>query len=124
MIHLDTGYLIRSLIPGTAQDRQLRQWIESGESLGVSAIAWTEFLCGPVSAGDIAIADRLLSERTPFQEADAEIAARLFNESGRRRGTLADCMVAAVSIRIGALLATTNRTDFERLKGSGLRLFQ
>lgn len=123
MIHLDTGYLIRSLIPGTPQDRQFRQWIESGEAPGVSAVAWTEFLCGPVSAGEIDIAGRLLAERTPFTEEDAEIAARLFNDSGRRRGTLADCMMAAVSIRIGARLATTNRSDFERLEGSGLRLF-
>ena len=51
MIHLDTNYLIRSLVAGTQQAAQLDSWIQSGEAISISAMAWAEFLCGPLAPG-------------------------------------------------------------------------
>ena len=51
VIHLDTSFLIRGLVHGSAEDRRLRDWLKKGETLGMSVIAWAEFLCGPWSLG-------------------------------------------------------------------------
>ena len=58
----------------------------------------------------------------PFLPADALLAARLFNQSGRRSRTLADCMIAAIAIRSRASLATLNPADFKPLVPHGLLL--
>lgn len=122
MIHLDTSFLIRALRRGSPEDRKMRRWIQDGEILSMSAIAWGEFLCGPLFAGDLEIATEVVEQRHDFTEEQALIAARLFNESGRRRGSLSDCMIAAAAVSHGAALATTNSADFQRLEGSGITL--
>jgi predicted nucleic acid-binding protein len=58
----------------------------------------------------------------PFIAADAALAASLFNQTGRRSRSLADCMIAAVAIRCGAKLATVNSHDFHPLVAHGLIL--
>lgn len=122
MIHLDTGFLIRALVRNSAEDLSLRSWLRARTQVGISCIAWAEFLCGPIETSDVDIAARILDDRVPFVEEDADMAARLFNLSGRRRGTLIDCMIAAVALRIGASLATTNSEDFRRLQSAGLKV--
>jgi predicted nucleic acid-binding protein len=52
----------------------------------------------------------------------AENSDSLFNQTGRRSRSLADCMIAAVAIRCGARLATSNKMDFQPLTGYGLAL--
>lgn len=121
-IHLDTGFLIRALVPASAEDRALRGWLRGGASLGMSAIAWAEFLCGPIAAAHVQLAGRVVPDRVPFREDDAALAARLFNLSGRRRGTLTDCMIAASALAADAALATTNPADFRRFEAAGLEL--
>ena len=120
MIHLDTNFLIRGLARGTPQDKMLRDWLKRGETLGMSTVAWTELLCGPIDTRHLQLATAIVSERVPLVEDDSALAARLFNESGRRRGTLADCMIAATALRSKAPLATANPADFNRFEDAGL----
>jgi predicted nucleic acid-binding protein len=122
MIHLDTNYLIRSLVPQTQQAGQLDSWILAGETICASAMAWSEFLCGPLSPAHASAAVALLASIEPVTAGDAILAADLFNKSGRRRGSLADCIIAAVALRSGASLATDNRADFAPLVSLGLAL--
>lgn len=114
MIHLDTSFLIRVLAREPRADRRMRGWLRTGEPIGISVIAWAEFLCGPIEPAAAALAARVIPIREGFLEEDAGAAARLFNGGGRRRGTLADCMIAATALRAGAALATANPTDFRR----------
>jgi predicted nucleic acid-binding protein len=122
MIHLDTGFLIRALVRNSSEDIKLRTWLRSDTQLGMSSIGWAEFLGGPIEKNDIALAARLLPAREPFTHEDAGLAARLFNISGRRRGTFMDCMIAAVALGAGASLATSNPEDFRRLEATGLQI--
>lgn len=122
MIHLDTSFLVRALLAGSLEDERLRSWLSAGEPLGISAVAWAEFLCGPVEPSGMELVGLVVPDPVPFAEGEAVLAARLFNESGRRRGTLADCMIAATAIRAGATLATENPKDFRRFAPAGLVL--
>ena len=122
MILLDTSFLIRALHNGSAQDVQLRAWLLAGETLAISTIAAAEFLCGPVGANDLQLFDRVLPTRMPFAEDDPIVAAKLFNDNGRRRGSMIDCMIAATALRAGAALATANPSDFRRFESAGFRV--
>ena len=122
MIQLDTCFLIQALKKDSPESRKMRRWIQDGEALSMSSIAWTEFLCGPLSPDELEAAAEFVEQRHDFNDEQAEIAARLFNGSGRRRGSLADCMIAAAALYHGAELATANTTDFARLEGSGVTL--
>jgi len=122
MIQVDSSFLIRGLVRGSAQDAKLREWLAIGERLCMSTIAWAEFLCGPVTPKDAELAARVVTDRLPFADEDARVAAELFNHAGRRRGSFADCMIAAVAVRASAPLATVNVDDFERFTPYGLEL--
>jgi predicted nucleic acid-binding protein len=122
MIHLDTNFLIAALKIGSAESKKLDQWLTFKESLGISAVAWAEFRCGPLSPNDEAISKQMFPAIEPFSEQDGEQAARLFNQTGRRSRSLSDCMIAAVAIRCGAKLATINQADFQRFAQHGLLL--
>ena len=122
MIHLDTGFLIRALVRNSPEDIKLRGWLRVRTQVGMSTIGWAEFLCGPVETGEVDLAARIIQDRVPFVDEDAVVAAQLFNLAGRRRGTLIDCMIAAVALRTGSSLATTNPEDFRRLESAGLEV--
>ena len=68
------------------------------------------------------LAGRVIDHVLPFGVEDAAMAAELFNRTGRRRGSLADCMVAATALIRGAPPATANPADFRRPKERGLEL--
>jgi len=121
-IHVDTCFLIRALVPGTEADSRLRQWLDEEQRLYMDSIAWTEFLCGPLQPQALVLARRVVTERIDFTAQDARRAAEFFNATGRRRGTLIDCMIAACARERNALLATENRQDFRPFEQFGLRL--
>jgi predicted nucleic acid-binding protein len=124
VIHLDTSFLIRSLVAGSMESGNLRNWLQEGTPIVLSAISWSEFLCGPVEPDQVELVRVMIEEFLPFLPQDAELGARLFNLSGRRRGSLIDCLIAATAIRARAALATSNRADFRKFQAHGLQLAQ
>ena len=122
MIHLDTSFLIGALTPGSREDARLREWIGANEPLGMSTVAWAEFLCGPIDETALSVASVVVGRQSRFTEEMAAIAARLFNGTGRRRGTMVDCMIAATALAEEAAVATSNPDDFRRFEAFGLAL--
>lgn len=122
-IHLDTNLLVELATIGSEGGRCIRGWLEAGRPVGTSAVAWSEFCNGPLSREQKAAAFAVLDRRiADFTWREGEEAARLFNLTGRRRGSHADCMIAASALLSEASLATRNRADFERLALHGVRL--
>jgi predicted nucleic acid-binding protein len=116
MIHLDTNYLIGLLVKGSREAIAVDQWLAAGETLAVSAIAWSEFLNGPVTPVAVSQVEIILqSQIVSFGRAEAALAADLFNKTGRKRGSRFDCLIAATAI--------LNQSEFATLNQSGLKLF-
>jgi predicted nucleic acid-binding protein len=123
MIHLDTNYLIGMLVGGSREASDIDQWLGAGESVAASAIAWSEFLNGPVAPPEIAQVEIVLqSQIISFGKAEAALAADLFNKTGRRRGSRVDCLIAATAILNQSRLATLNHGDFKAFASYGLIL--
>ena len=76
----------------------------------------------PLVAGRRRCGRRVAPQPGPLLPADAARAAALFNATGRRRGSLADCLIAATCLQLGASLATDNVDHFRRFEPMGLRL--
>lgn len=119
-IHLDTSFLINAMRPDRPEKSQLEEWLDQGADIEISAFAWAEFWCGPATAEHRKAARDLLPEPIPLTGADAEIAARLFNLTGRRRRLFRDCVIAAVAMSSNAAVATRNVADFRRFESEGL----
>ena len=117
MIHLDTSFLIRALVPGSPEDAQLREWLSGETPLAISAVAWAEFLCGPIAAEDLSLAAAVVGEAVPLTADHAVRAAELFNAAGRKRGSFVDCLIAAAAIEEDAELATANPKDCKAMAG-------
>ena len=123
MIHLDTNYLIGLLVKGSQQAAHVDGWLAAAEPLAASAIAWTEFLNGPVTALEVTQAEAVLGGRIiPFGQSGAVLAADLFNKTGRRRGSRFDCLIAAAAVLAHADVATVNQSDFAAFHSHGLKL--
>jgi predicted nucleic acid-binding protein len=122
LIHLDTSFLIRALVPGTEEAARLAGWLGERRSMAVSVYAWGEFLCGPLREPEEERASRIASRHIPVGTQEVTTAASLFNHSGRRRGSFPDCIIAATAILADAELATSNASDFERFTDAGLVL--
>ena len=121
MIHFDTNFLIQATVAGSLAHERFRAWSAADEKYTVSSIAWAEFLCGPLDATAESMARQIFPNPEPFLSVDAVLAASLFNQTGRRSRSLADCMIAAVAIRSGAKPATINAADFQPFIKHGLK---
>jgi predicted nucleic acid-binding protein len=63
MIHVDTNILIEIVTLGSPMAKKLTEWLKIGEQLATSAIAWSEFLSGPVNETQIKHVRTVLSIR-------------------------------------------------------------
>lgn len=123
MIHLDTNLLIDLVTIGSPHITVIRGWLEKGEKLAVSAIAWSEFLNGPHTKQQKDAVHAIVEGRVvDFTAKGAEQASRLFHYTGRKRGSHADCMIAACAMTHGVNVATRNIADFEKFVPHGLKL--
>lgn len=123
VIHLDTNILIDIVTAHSPQVAMVRGWLSEGKTLTTSAVAWSEFLNGPHSHGQKdAVRAVLAGGIRPFDEEQAELASRLFHVTGRRRGSHADCMIAAAALARREVVATRNLKDFQRFVPHGLML--
>jgi predicted nucleic acid-binding protein len=121
-VALDANYLVKGVVRGTAANEQIRGWVTEGYVMTMSAVAWSEYLCGPLDAAIVPAARQLVRHVDALEIEDAELAARLFNETGRRSRAHADCMIAAHAIRRGLVFATLNAADFRPFRKFGLQL--
>jgi len=72
---------------------------------------------------EVSRAEAVLGSRIiPFGQAEAVLAADLFNKSGRQRGSRFDCLVAATALLAQAEVATVNQSDFKPFQPHGLKL--
>jgi predicted nucleic acid-binding protein len=124
MIHLDTNLLIALADEGDLHREIALHLMETcTTAVAVSALAWWEFECGPITPEGLLLVRRLLlGGIVPFQESQAQEAARLFNAAGRARRLKFDSLIAATAILAGAELATANPDDFEPFVAHGLKL--
>ena len=121
-MHLDTSFLILALAGSSSEGARLRHWLSRNEPLGISAVAWSEFCCGPLPPGAEDLARAVVGSIVPVGAAAAERASVLFNATGRRRGSMMDCLIAACAIEADVAVATSNVADFARFVPLGLRL--
>jgi predicted nucleic acid-binding protein len=123
MIHLDTNYLIGLTDKGSAIALEVETWLAAGEAFAASAVAWSEFLNGPVTPFEVSQVEAILESRIiPFEKAEAVLAAKLFNDTGRRRGSRFDCLIAATAMLAQTEVATVNQSDFKAFLAHGLKL--
>jgi predicted nucleic acid-binding protein len=122
VIDLDANFLVDVFRHDSSSARLLGRWVNGGEPINISSIAWAEFLCGPGEFRNAVEARGLLGSIEPLVDADAVLAAELFNATGRRVRSLPDCMIAAVALRRDARLATLDTAGFRRFKNFGLKL--
>ena len=123
MIHLDANFLIGVANRQLPVESALVEWLRQGEGFAASAVAWAEFLNGPVKPSHVQQMHVLIESRViSLGRLEAEKASKLFNETGRRRGSLPDCFIAATAICANARLATQNQKHFTLFAAAGLRL--
>jgi predicted nucleic acid-binding protein len=122
MIHLDTNALIA--LPHWARDgHPAIARIAAGEAAAISIVAWYEFLIGPISDQEIALAFAFVrGNLVALETEDARLAADLYNQAGRRRTLKTDALIAATAIRAKASLLTINAEDFRLFVPLGLEL--
>lgn len=123
MIQFDTNFLVALVAPMHDVLELTQNWMESNEQIAISSIAWSEFCNGPLIDSSRMLALDVVQDRVlDFSKEQAELAAELFNQTGRRRSSRCDCMIAASAITHRASLATFNHKDFQKFLPHGLRL--
>lgn len=124
-ILLDTNALIALSDPSDVLFQATEQAIRAGAGACTCSVAWHEYVRGPLLDKDRDRALRVIESRIfPVERGHAEVAAKLFNQTGRRRGSTADCLIAAVAVGDDAELLTRNLADFEPFAPYGLHLME
>ncbi|HQW29762.1 MAG TPA: PIN domain-containing protein [Verrucomicrobiales bacterium] len=124
-LHLDTNALIALVDPLGSMVVQVRERAQAGILPEASAVVWHEFVKGPLLSDELLHIERVVGSRIrPMTRSTAELAARLFNATGRRRASTADCLIAASAIEHKAQFMTANLADFTLFEPFGLRLYR
>lgn len=121
MIHLDTNILVDIT---TSKPQGIAEGLlRNGAQFACSAITWTEFCYGPLKDEQKKYIYHFIGGRViPYTQEESKIATELFNQTGRRRGSQTDCMIAATAIHLQAPIATKNLKDFQRFANHGLHI--
>lgn len=119
MIALDTSILVDALTGRCRSGPALREAILTGERLLVPSLVLYEFRRGPRTPDELSTQEALVLNESalPFGVAEAELAARLYEQVRRGRGREVDLAIAATAMTQGATLWTLNRRDFEDVPG-------
>jgi predicted nucleic acid-binding protein len=115
MIHLDTSALVDSLTGKRRSAVRLRQFVDNGERLHLSALVLFEWLRGPRLPLEIRDQEDLfpVDQTVAFGPAEALIAATVYRKIKRPRGREIDIAIAACAIAHNATLWTLNPADFK-----------
>jgi predicted nucleic acid-binding protein len=123
LIFLDTSLLVDALASPRRSLPEVMRVLDRGERLFLCTMVTYEWLRGPRTSQELSAQESILPSASaiPFENADAEIAAKLYRSVRRARTREADLAIAACAIRHKARLWTLNAVDFEDIPG--LRLF-
>lgn len=97
----------------------LRQTIESGERIELSAIVLYEWLRGPRKSEELIVQEALFPAElaAAFGPSEARLAASLYRRVPKPRGRAFDVAIAACAITRDASLWTLNPRDFSDIPG-------
>ena len=114
MIHLDTSVLVDALTGPRRSASRLRNGLEQGERILVSALVLYEWLRGPRRDEEVAAQEALFPAATAvgFGPEEAVAAARLYQLVERPRGRELDLAIAACALTHEAAFWTLNPRDF------------
>jgi len=120
---LDTNALIGLVSPNQSVRQNLRSLLLDNHEFSVSAFAWHEFVSGPLQKQQSDFILSFIEERIiPIDREIAELAATLYNKTGRKKGSRPDCIIAATAIAKKSYLVTYNQSDFSPFLPFGLQL--
>ncbi len=113
-VHLDTDFLVFALSVAGPERRKLVSIAESESEIQMSAIAWYEFVRGPRTPEQIAVARGFLMQDgvVAFSEDVAGQAAEVFRSLGSPRKRAADIAIGVTASASDAVLFTRNKRDF------------
>ena len=122
MIVVDTSALIDSLCGSRRSSPRLRDLIDRGERIVITALVLCEWLRGPRTNDEVAMQEDLFPPAAvlPFAAAEAIIAAKLYGKVTAPRGREIDLAIAASAIARDAALWTLNGDDFGDVPGLDL----
>ena len=118
-VHLDNDFLVRAISsPGPERER-LFELADSNVELQMSAVAWYEFVRGPRTADQLAVARSFFSADgiVPLTEDFAERAAEVFRKLGSPRRRSADVAIGVTAVEMDARLLSGNAADFAAIPG-------
>ncbi len=117
MIHLDTSVLVDALTGPRRSGGRLRNALEQGERVLVSALVLYEWLRGPRREEEVAAQEALFpaASAVEFGPEEAVVAARLYQAVERPRGRELDLAIAACALTHEATFWTLNPRDFRHI---------